>query len=280
MSKSDANFTIAPLLRRIYALAAVVVIAGAGLYFLPGLLVPIWPWPLAPFNTRFLGTIYTVELIALAITVVVNQWAPTRLVLWISSVFVVLVTLVSFFYLDRFDSQKLTTWLWFVLYTGSAAGLVYYLWYYRNRPPADPRPIPPRWRTYLFAEAAVYGLYGLGLLAAPALFGSFWPWKIDSFHAQIYSAIFLALATGSLVLSRAAAPIEFLTMGVSQLAFGVLAILGLILVDASVRRVNWSSPGTWLWVAGLLVLALAGAAMIRRASLLGHTISESSVLTT
>ncbi|MFL5735534.1 MAG: hypothetical protein ACJ78Q_20445, partial [Chloroflexia bacterium] len=88
------------------------------------------------------------------------------------------------------------------------------------------------------------------------------------------------LATGSLVLSRAAAPIEFLNMGVSQLAFGVLAILGLILVDASVHRVNWSSLGTWLWIAGLLVLALAGAAMIRRASLLGRTTSESSALTT
>jgi hypothetical protein len=239
-----------------------VLIGGSSLFFIPDLLVPRWSWPLAPFNAHFLGAIYLAELIAAVIMVAANRWAPARLVLRISFVFSGLITILSLLYLDRFDYRRWTTWLWFALYVLSAIAFGYYSWVYRGVPPADPSPVPPPWRAYLLAQAAVYGPYGACLLVAPAAFSSFWPWKIDDFHAQLYSAIFLSIASGMVVLSHSAAPIEFFTMGITQLAFGLFAILGLVIVDASAHRVDWSSPGTWLWIAGLLVLALAGAAMV------------------
>jgi hypothetical protein len=273
----DNNPTIAPLLRYTYALVGIIVIAGASLFFVPDLLSPRWPWPIAPFNARFLGTIYLAELLTVTITVVSNRWAPARFVLWMSFVFVTIVTLVSFLYLDRFDFRKWTTWAWFFLYTIPVVGFAYYLWSYRSRPPTDPGSPPPAWRAYLLAEGAVYGLYGVGLLVAPAVFSSFWPWKIDSFHAQIYSALFIGTATGILVLSRAAAPIEFFTMGVSQIAFGSFAILGLVIVDVSAHRVNWTAPGTWLWIAGLLVLAVAGVGMVWWSSVVERSMVDTAV---
>ena len=66
---NTGNPIIAPLLRAVYILIAVVVLAGASLFFVPGLMVPRWPWSLAPFNTSFLGTIYVVELVAVTIAV-------------------------------------------------------------------------------------------------------------------------------------------------------------------------------------------------------------------
>ena len=30
---------------------------------------------------------------------------------------------------------------------------------------------------------------------------------------------------------------------------GVLSIVGLIVTDAAVKRVDWTAPGTWLWLA-------------------------------
>ena len=58
---------------------------------------------------------------------------------------------------------------------GSAVISAAFLWYYRHllaRPTTAP---PAPWRTYLRVQATALGLYGLGLLLAPALFSAFWP---------------------------------------------------------------------------------------------------------
>ena len=271
MNRQDAvsdtgNPIIAPLLRAVYILIAVVVVAGASLFFVPGLIGPRWPWPLTPFNTSFLGAVYIVELVAMVITIVSNRWSPTRLVLPISFTFAIVVTGVSLFYLGRFDAQRWTTYAWFVLYLVPIAVFAYYLRLYRDQPPAETVPVPAAWRTYFMVEGVVYGLYGLGLLALPDTFSAFWPWKIDDFHARLYSAIFICLVVGILTLVRAASSLELITMGLAKVVLAVFSILGLIVVDASAHRVDWSAPGTWLWIAGLGVLLVAGLGMVRLAT--------------
>ncbi len=260
------NPIIAPLLRAVYILIAVVVVAGASLFFVPGLVGPRWPWPLTPFNTSFLGAVYIVELVAIVITIISNRWSPTRLVLPISFTFAIVVTAVSFLYLVRFDAQRWTTYAWFVLYLVPIAVFACYLWLYRNQPPAETVPVPAAWRTYFIVEGAVYGLYGLGLLALPDTFSAFWPWKIDDFHARLYSAIFICLVVGLLTLVRAASSLELVTMGLAKVILAVFGILGLIIVDASAHRVDWAAPGTWLWIAGLGMLLVAGLGLARLAT--------------
>jgi hypothetical protein len=263
---NTGNPIIAPLLRAVYILIAIVVVAGASLFFVPGLVGPRWPWPLTPFNTSFLGAIYIVELVAIVITIVSNRWSPTRLVLPISFTFAIVVTGVSLFYLGRFDAQRWTTYVWFVLYLVPIAVFAYYLWLYRNLPPAETIPVPSAWRTYFKLESTVYGLYGLGLLALPDTFSAFWPWKIDDFHARLYSAIFICLVVGMLTLIRSASSLELVTMGLAKVILAVFSILGLIIVDISARRVDWSAPGTWLWIAGLGILLVSGLGMARFAT--------------
>src|SRR5205823_1314100 len=101
MKTQDNNPTIASTLRWAYVLSSLLLVAAATTYFIPEFVVPRWPWPLAPFNARFLGTVYLAELLGSVIVVVTNRWAPTRLVLPVSFVFSGGVTLVSFLYLDR-----------------------------------------------------------------------------------------------------------------------------------------------------------------------------------
>ena len=79
---------------------------------------------------------------------------------------------------------------------------------------------------------------------APANFASFWPWKVDNFHGGVYSAVFMALGIGTFLLARGGAPSEFLTLGLSQSVLALFSIAGLIIVDASVHKVNWSGTGT------------------------------------
>ena len=79
-------------------------------------------------------------------------------------------------------------------------------------------------------------IYGLGLIVLPGIFTAFWPWPIDAFHAQIYSVIFVTAGAGDKLLARNAPREELVALGAAQLALGALAILGLFITDAAVKR--------------------------------------------
>jgi len=261
----SANPAMPALQRLVFLIVALVVLFGAGLFFLPDLVAPRWPWALTPFNTRFLGAVYVSELFAAIIAVTVNRWAPARLIVPQAVTFTAVVTIASLLHLDRFDPQRRATWLWFVLYTVPLLILTYYLWRYRHLPPAHPAPPERPWRSYLLGQGAVLGLYGVGLFLAPGLFSAFWPWPLDSFHGQVYSAVFLTGAVGSFLLARAAAPVELLTAGLAQGVLGGFAIAGLVIVDGAVHRVTWTAPGTWLWIGAFAIVLAAGLGLLWQA---------------
>src|SRR5690606_29371003 len=108
-------------------------------------------------------------------------------------------------------------------------------------------------------EAALLCLYGLGLLVVPDTASAFWPWKLDAFHAQTYSAIFITGGVGTWVLAGSAPREELLTLGAAQFVLALLAVVGLALTDSAVKRVDWSTVGTWAWVAIFAALMAAGA---------------------
>jgi hypothetical protein len=264
-SNSD-DLAGARLLRLTLQAVALALVVGGSLFLVPRLARSLWPWPLAPFTMRFLGAVYLAELVGVILLLIVPRWGAARLLLPMAAAFIALVTAVSFLHLDRFDFQKWGTWAWFILYIAPLIVFAYHLPFYRRLPPAaDTAPTPAPWRYYLRAQGIVLGLYGIGLFLAPATFGAFWPWEIDAFHGQMYGAVFISGAVGSFILARAAAPVEFAAAGIPQFALGLLAIVGLVIVNLSQRSVNWSLPGTWLWVAGFVALALAGLGMARHA---------------
>ncbi len=78
--------------------------------------------------------------------------------------------------------------------------------------------------------------------------------------------MFLTFGVGSLLLARRSAPVELRTIGVSRLVLGVLAVAGLALADARVDTVDWSAPGSVLWTAAFVGMAVVGALMLRPAA--------------
>lgn len=259
MRLNNQNPSLSPLVRVFFGVVALVLTIGLVLFFAPDLVARRWPWPLTPFNTRFLGAFYSAEMMTIMVMLGVNRWAPGRLVFWMALVFTVIVSIVSLLYFGQFNPQRRATWTWFILYIGSALISAFFLWWYgRWSVPGSAVPPSGLGRIYLQVEGALLGGYGLGLLLAPAIFSTFWPWKIDDFHGQIYSAIFLTGAVGTFILSRTAAPVELLTMGLTQVTLGLLAIVGMIMVDASVHKIGWSLPGTWVWLGLFALLFIAG----------------------
>lgn len=250
-------------LRLFSALVIVVLIVGAGLFVAPDAVKPRWPWTLAPFNARFLGSFYIAEMVAMGALLYWNRWSPARVVLVMALVFTVVVSVTSFLHLDVFNFGRKSTWIWFAVYLGSAAvsGLALLSW--RDAAPVSPAISGSSWATRCRIEAALFGLYGLGLLFLPDQSGSFWPWKIDAFHAQTYSAIFLTGAAGLWVLSGGAPREELITVGAAQVALGLLPIVGLVITDAAVKRVDWSATGGWVWIAIFAAIAIAGVVKLR-----------------
>jgi hypothetical protein len=257
MSQSD-NPALPAGLRVFSAVVIIVLIMGGGLFFAPDLAKPRWPWPLAPFNARFLGSFYLGEMVAMGALLWWNRWSPARIILVMALVFTLVVTVVSAFHLDHFDFHRKNGWLWFIVYAGSVLVSAWFLWRGRGTPPVASAVSSAGWWSYFTIEALAFGLYGLGLLALPTIFAGFWPWPTDVFHAQVYSAIFLAAGGGTLLLARNAPREELFALGAAQLAIGLLAIAGLVVTDAAVRRIDWAAPGTWLWLALLAWIAVTG----------------------
>ncbi|OHV87335.1 hypothetical protein ORS3428_22170 [Mesorhizobium sp. ORS 3428] len=239
-----------PATLRLFSLVVIIVLAvGAGLFFAPVLVKPRWPWVLTPFNARFLGGFYTAEMVVMAALLFWNRWSPGRLVLVMALIFTVIVSVASFINLGYFNFARKAPWLWFLVYLASVVVSALFLWRARDRPSAKGVTLNPVWRGYMAVESAILGLYGAGLLLFPLTFSSIWPWPVDAFHAQVYSAIFLAGAGGIYLVWRSAPREELLVLGLAQFLVGLLAILGLAITDAAVHRIDWGAAGTLCWLA-------------------------------
>jgi hypothetical protein len=258
--------------------AFILLIGSVGLFFLPHLVMPRWPWALAPYHARFLGAVYAAEMSAVLILLVVNRWAPARLSVPVAVMFTLVVSLASLLHLDSFDLGRRAVRLWFFLYLVSFVITAVMWWAYR-RPAEQVQPLSPRWQRLLTGQAVVYGVYGLAMFFIPQQATTFWPWPVDAFHANIYSAVFFSAAAGAWIIRREAAPIELFTFGLSQLVLGSFAIAGLLIVDVQLQRINWMLPGTWLWITGWLLLAILGGGLLMQART-QHTTTSTNSLTT
>lgn len=263
MNSTPENPKIAPFLRGFTLVEALVlVVAGFGLFLFPEILRPLWPWELAPFNTRFLGAIYLSAMVPVAIMYLSGRWSPARPVLWAIFTFTFIVLVVSLFHITRFDLKTAAAWVWFGLYLALPVSAGYHLWLYRSMPTDHLNTVPRNWRYILRGTSLLLALYGLGLILLPSTFSRLFPWKLDVFHSQLYSATFITGAVILITVAIVATRAEFLTAGLTEVTFGVFAILGLIIVDAAVKKIDWSAPNTLAWLVSMAILALLGTVMI------------------
>jgi hypothetical protein len=251
-------------LRNFTLIEAMVLIAvGFGLFLFPELIRPQWPWEIAPFNARFLGAIYLGAMVSVAYMYLTGRWSPTRPVLRGIFTFTFMVLVVSIYTFSQFDpNNTLAIWGWFALYVSLPVSAGYHLWLYRSMPTAHLNPVPQKWSYFLKGMSYLMVFYGLGLIVFPATFSSLFPWKLDVFHSQLYSATFITGFIMLMTISKLASPAEFIAVGLTEAIFGIFSIIGLIIVDAEVKKIDWSAANTFGWLAMLAVFALLGTVLI------------------
>lgn len=263
MNSTDENPTITPFLRTFTLVETLVLVgAGFGLFLFPEITRPQWPWPIAPFNTRFLGAVYLGAMVPIGLMYLSGRWSPTRPVLRAIFTFTFVVLVVSLFTSSRFDFTSWAVWAWFALYIALPASAGYHLWLYRSMPTTHLNPVPRNWRYILRLTSLMLTVYGLGLLILPDTFSSLFPWKLDVFHSQLYSATFITGGVMLISVATLATPAEFIAAGLTEATFSIFSILGLIIVDVGLKKIDWSAANTLAWLALLAILALLGIAMV------------------
>ena len=268
---SGQNQPITKLLRVLTGIEAwVVFFSGMGLLFLPQFVQPLWPWDIAPFNTRFMGAVYLTTFTGAGLMAWKAKWSPTRVILPMIFIFTIIILFVSIAYFNYF-TQPFSTPIWFALYIIIPINALYHLWLYRDRQPAGALPTPRLLQMMIFAEVVIFGAYGIFMLIQPRLATQFWPWVIDDFHGRVYCVAFITPAVGSWLIRNKGSVMEYITLGIAHVFGGVLPFFGLIVVDLSVKRVDWSHAGTWLWIAIGLVSTAIGMTMLYYARQLSNT---------
>lgn len=263
MNSANENPKITPFLRTFTLIEALVLIgAGFGLFFFPNIVRPLWPWEIAPFNTLFLGAIYLGAMVSVGYMFLSGRWSPTRPVLRAIFTFTFTVLVISLFTSSQFDFTYWPVWGWFAIYISLPISGGYHLWLYRSMSTSHLNPVPAKWGTILRIAGILIGLYGLGLLFLPNIFGDTFPWTLDVFHSQLYSAMFF---TGTVMLfsvAKSATPAEFVATGLTVATFSIFSILGLFIVDAQVQIVDWDALNTLTWLGSLAFLGVLGISLI------------------
>jgi hypothetical protein len=272
--QSQNNSQIPFFLRLVTAVECTVVIAGGFLlFFLPSLAMDLWPWSIPPFNSRFVGAVYLAAYLPLFLFWYVTRWIPGRLTLWMILTFTTLVMLAMFIHWDVFAWDRPSTFIIFwPLYIFLPINSTIFLLRSRKADAAEEYDGPAGFRMVLQGFALLGAVYGLGLMIAPEVLTSFWPWRVDAFHGRIYAAAFVTPAVGVWLLTiRRRFAVEYLSMGLNLAAGGFLPILGTLWTNLSVpveRQVNFSSAGTWIFFLFFFLTGVLGIVLIRSAVLL------------
>lgn len=260
---AERNPRVGGLLRAtLIIVTPVLLLAGLGLFFFPDATRPLWPWEIGPFNALFLGGFYLASAAGIALAAYGGRWFPARIITPMMFVFTATVLLVTLLEFPRFDLTQWTTYAWFVIFMGLPLASGVSLVRYRAWPVPLTYETPGPWRVALLAAGMLFLLYGSGLFLFPGTVGAHWPWPIDALHARTYSAIFTASAVAMLGLAQWAAPSERLALGVAASALGLLAIFGVLIVNASRQTVVWSRLGVWAWLALFGLYFVMGLALI------------------
>lgn len=224
-----------------------VVMAPIGYWglFHPADILEAVPFKMPPLHARFVGGIYASGCVGLLLSFFASRWIEVRTANDIALVWTGWLLLVSLLHPSEFDPANRATWIWFFGYIvfPVLAGWLY--WRDRSKRGAIPATIKESWiGTYLFGQ----GVALCALAAILFLFASsaeqWWPWKISTFLAQLYSGPLLAYGLASLSISRAR------NWQDARLALAAMAAFCVLTLLASLQHtplfVFWA-PSTVLW---------------------------------
>lgn len=249
----------------LYAAGTLVFLAGLQLTLFSEQTDTYFAWTVTPpLTAAFLGAAYwsavPVELIAAR----QRTWAQARVAvpaIWLFTTLTLIVTLLHF---DRFHfsspvaSAQGAAWFWLAIYAGVPVAMLVIGFLQVRVPGGDPAPgpRPPMWmRIAGCAQGGGMLVFGAGLLVAPAVLASVWPWTLTALTGRAIGAWFVGLGFAAFHAMRENDLSRIRPLAGGYLAF---AVLELVAIARYAGDVNWSAPAAWVYLAFLLSILPVG----------------------
>lgn len=242
--------------RVVFILAALLaIIAGIQLYILTDNTAHYFAWTIAaPLSATFLGTGYWTGTALLLFAAREHAWANIRVAVAAVAAFIPLMLLTTLLHLDLFHFRspdpvaRVATWAWMIVYVLVPFAVLAVLFVQLHTPGGDPprlAPVPRGMRVLIAVNALISLVLALVLFVASQALFPLWPWQLTTLTAQAIGVGFFSVVAASAQFLRENSWSRSRIGTVSYLLIGSLQLLALVRYAGTVQ---WSRPGTWLYV--------------------------------
>jgi hypothetical protein len=233
----------------------------------------VFAWTIKPPTTAaFLGAAYAGGCALELLAVRRGTWAAVRIPFLAILVFTTTTLVVTLLHLDRFHFgspvplARFAAWFWLAIYVVVPVAMVVVLVLEERRRQVAPDrvPLPVGLRVALLAQGAVMLAVGVPLLIRPELSAALWPWTLTPLTARMIAAWLLGFGVAVLLAGREG---DLARLDIAAPAYGLLAVLELVVLARYPETVRWDSPAAWVYVAvavSILVSSAYGLSRLRR----------------
>src|SRR5919107_1321866 len=207
-----------------------------------------------PATAAFLGAAYAagcaLELLALRR----GTWPALRIPFLTVLVFTVITLVATVLHLDRFHfgsnlpTARFAAYVWLTIYVVVPLAMIVVLVIQQRRPPGpvDRLALPWGLRVALLVQGGLMFAVGAALFLVPGTAAALWPWMLTPLTARMVAAWLLAFGVGVIL---AAADGDLGRLDIAVWAYGLLAVLEVVVVVRFPGTVRWSAPAIWVYLA-------------------------------
>jgi hypothetical protein len=240
------------------------------LFVLAGQTERYFAWTIKPPATAaFLGAAYAAGCALELLAFRRRTWAALRIPFVTILVFTVITLVASVLHLDRFhfgsDVQmaRNAAYVWLAIYIVVPLAMIVVLVIQERRPAEriDRLALPGGLRATLVIQGGVMVAVGAALFLVPGTAAALWPWMLTPLTARTVAAWLLAFGVGVIL---AAAEGDLGRLDIAAWAYGLLAVLELVVIIRFPGTVRWSAPAIWVYLAmAASILATSTYALLR-----------------
>jgi hypothetical protein len=243
------------------------ILAVGVLYILAESTDRYFAWTVSPpITAAFLGGGFGAGFVLVVLIRRQRAWANARVGVLTILLFVMLMLLATLLHLDRFHFgasgavARFAAWFWLAIYVIVPLAMLALLAPQVRVPGSDPprQQALPSWLAWVIGlQGTVMAITGAGLLVAPRVVGTVWPWELTPLTGRAIGAWLTALGVAAALAIREHDLIRLQAAAVTYAVFGALQLGAL---GRFAEQVRWGATA-WAYtlvVASVLAVGLYG----------------------
>jgi hypothetical protein len=245
-------------------------LAFVALFVLAGETQRYFAWTINPPATAaFLGAAYAAGCVLVVLALRKGTWAALHIPFLTILVFTIATLAASLLHLDRFHFgspvpiARYAAYFWMGVYVLIPLAMVAVLIIQERRPDSAPPPVamPAALAGAVLVQGILLLVVGSTLFTMPAVATVLWPWQLTPLTARVVAAWLGAFGLCGILAWRSR---DLARLDAAAWAYGLLAVLELVVIIRFPATVRWSAPAIWVYLAvALSILVTSAYALVR-----------------